>query len=163
MNIDSVDLPTSNESQWLVFRAALDTAISNIAECYFRIHRASTTTACRERAYCYELYHQLRKCLPETFSYTLHGEIDKAGHRMVMRHFGKRKRPNPDFIVHKPGESRKNANLVIIEVKRSEEGQKLVNKDIKKIRKFMKHIDYQHGVMLFLAGSARKQSPDWVK
>lgn len=151
-----LDQSTAATDQWRIFRSVLDTSISKISQSYFSIPRFGTTPACRERAYCYELYHQLREFLPKNFPYTLHGEIDKAGHRKIMQHFGKRKRPNPDFIVHVPGESGKDANLVVVEVKRSEVDARLVKEDIWKIHKFMKKVDYQHGIMLFFGHQCPK-------
>lgn len=63
----------------------------------------------RERVYCYELYHQLRNILGEEFPYKLYGEVDKTGHEFIP---GAKK---PDFVVHDPGDMRK--NLVVVEVK----------------------------------------------
>lgn len=134
---------------WVAFRNALDTATEELQQSYFQVQRYGMEPAWRERAYCYELYHLLRCHLPEDFPFTLHGEIDKAGHEDITRHFGRRKRPNPDFIVHTPGGRGKTANLVIIEVKRSEAEIKEIKEDLWKLRKFLKKVEYQHGVMLF--------------
>jgi hypothetical protein len=134
---------------WTVFRTALDEAIVKIQPSYFRVPRYGLEAAWRERAYCYELYHLLRCQLPEDFPYTLHGEIDKIGHGAIVQHFGKMKRPNPDFILHNPGDMSDKANLVVVEVKRSDAELKLIKQDLWKIRKFIKHVGYQRGVMLF--------------
>ena len=64
------------------------------------------------------------------------------------------KRPNPDFIVHKPGDNGNDANFVVIEVKRSDADPKLIKQDLWKIRKFMRHVGYQHGIMLFFGEQA---------
>jgi len=134
---------------WTAFRAAIDEAIIKIKQDYFRVPRYGGEDAWRERAYCYELYHLLRDELPKNFPYTLHGEIDKIGHEAVVRHFGNMKRPNPDFLLHNPGDMGGKANLVIVEVKRSDADPKLIKKDLWKIRKFIKHVGYQRGLMMF--------------
>ena len=103
---------------WATFRHALDTAIAQLPQPYFQVQRHGIEPAWRERAYCYELYHLLRCHLPDNFPFTLHGEIDKAGHEDITRHFGRRKRPNPDFILHSPGARGQAANFAVIEVKR---------------------------------------------
>jgi hypothetical protein len=134
---------------WPTFREALDTAIVELGRPYFQVRRHAMEAEWRERAYCYELYHLLRCHLPAGFPFTLHGEIDKAGHEEITRHFGRRQRPNPDFVVHVPGEFGRAANLAVIEVKRSDADIKLVQEDLWKIRKFLSDIEYQHGLMLF--------------
>jgi hypothetical protein len=143
------------EKSWTEFRTALNQAAIKVGKYHFQIPRYAADDAWRERAYCYELYHQLRLQLGDTFPYTLHGEIDKAGHEWVVRNFGKRSRPNPDFIVHVPKEL---DNLVIMEVKTSDTDNKLILSDLKKIKKFMKaaeerahvprKLGYRHGIML---------------
>ena len=152
--------PTTNRQKmdcWPEFRTALDDSAKELGQLYFRVPRSGQDPAWRERAYCYELYHLLRCKLSKDFPYTLHGEIDKAGHVSIMRHFGRKKRPNPDFIVHKPGDYGRDANLVVIEVKISEADIKRVKEDLWKIRKFMKNVEYQHGIMLFFG---EQQPPD---
>ena len=42
----------------------------------------------RERAYCYELYHQIRQVLPEDYPYILSGEVNNAGHLKIAPHCG---------------------------------------------------------------------------
>jgi hypothetical protein len=148
---------SAHEHNYSIFRKVLNNAVEKIEPKYFRVPRSGLEAVWRERAYCYELYHLLRCYLPKDFPYTLHGEIDKITHHAITQHFGKMKRPNPDFIVHKPGELGVDANFVVIEIKRSDADLKLIKKDLWKIRKFMRHVDYQHGIMLFFG---EKQPPD---
>ena len=61
----------------------------------------------RERAFCYELYHQLRLVQGEEHILTLNGEIDKRGH-MDYENIDKK---NPDFVFHIPGEI--HANTIV--------------------------------------------------
>lgn len=68
----------------------------------------------RERAYCYELYHQIRNILPQDYPYLLSGEVNKAGHPLIAGYCGS---IIPDFLVHKPGNMSADDNLVIVEVK----------------------------------------------
>jgi hypothetical protein len=97
------------------FLESLLTATQNIQENYFLLPVAyEIDYVHRERAYCYELYSQIRNLLPKSFPFTLSGEINKAGHPLVAPHCGD---IIPDFLVHNPGHMGPDDNLVIIEVK----------------------------------------------
>ena len=81
------------------FLALLVGATARIPAHYFQLPTAGGAEAiCRERVYCYELYHQLRTLLEgeEHFAgYALSGEIDKQGHAIM--------RPcAPDLAFHSP-------------------------------------------------------------
>lgn len=67
----------------------------------------------RERVYCYELYHQMRRNWPNGSLFTLSGEVDKSGHPLI-RGNGL-DRAKPDFLVHVPGDM--GGNHAVIEVK----------------------------------------------
>jgi hypothetical protein len=67
------------QDDWKTFFRSLIESIACIDKKYFEVDRYDQEPAMRERAYCYELYHQLRKRLCDNFPYTLHGEIDKSG------------------------------------------------------------------------------------
>jgi len=146
--------PVVVKSPWDVFCTALDEAISRVKPEYFRVPRFKDEAAWRERAYCYELYHQLRCQLPEDFAYTLHGEIDKMGHLEIIQHFPGMKRPNPDFVLHKPGKMGPGENLAVIEVKRSGASLGSIKQDLWKIRKFVDKVGYKHGIMLLFGEQA---------
>jgi hypothetical protein len=94
----------------------------------------------RERVFCYELYHQLRKIIGDDYPLTLNGEIDKRGHI----DFAKKDRKNPDFVFHIPG--RHEGNTLILEVKGVV--SKDLNKDFKTIITFLAKYRYQAGVLL---------------
>lgn len=130
-------------NHWKVFIKAFKKSVAAIEDRYFQIDRTNAPATWRERAYCYELYHQLRNRLPAGFPYTLHGEIDKRGHEEISHHFDVC--PNPDFIVHDPGTMN---NLAVIEVKHSYNSCSEVNDDIAKIRVFIDQVGYQHGILL---------------
>ena len=111
----------------------------------------------RERVYCYELYHQLRNILGETFPYKLHGEVDKAGHEFIP---GAKK---PDFIVHDPGDMRK--NLVVIEVKpiavRSQMQE--LDKDLKTLQIFLGNKGKYYCAIMLVYSDNRRDFPENVR
>ena len=63
----------------------------------------------RERVYCYEFYHQLRRRLGQVSQYQVAGEIDKAGVRNEVEDL------KPDLVVHQPGNHL--GNYSVFEVK----------------------------------------------
>ena len=97
----------------------------------------------RERVYCYELYHQLRFILGDSFPYKLDGELDKSGHTCY---------PNgekPDFVIHVPGKMEQ--NLLVIEVKPVTVVEKVITKlrdDFEKLGKFISTAKYYRAIML---------------
>jgi hypothetical protein len=143
---------------WNKFRDSLNESIKCIEKSYFRIERDTPEEGSfpvwRERAYCYELYSQIKCHLPPSFPYKLHGEIDKRGHDNIESIFKTKgiEAPNPDFVLHKPGST---DNLAVIEVKIGEndrlkpEGCK---RDLEKLEVFIKDIKYTHGVFLIFGG-----------
>ena len=134
------------EKDFKYFKKCLEEAGKRIDEHYFQLDVAdSDELIYRERVYCYELYHQLRRVLEEGFPYKLNGEVDKAGHPIIRERLGHRK---PDFIVHNPGGM--DENLVVIEVKSikgSERTDELEN-DVKTLRGFIDKAKYFRGIML---------------
>ena len=103
------------EEAYQTLRSAFLEATTKIRCEYFKLHVGySVEPIYRERAYCYELYHQVRILLGDEFPYLLSGEIDKRGYEKIVRQCGEIK---PDFLVHQPGTMSTDANLAIIEVK----------------------------------------------
>ena len=89
-------------------------ATKEIGEEYIQLPVAGKETPdYRERVYCYELYHQLRLAIPDGFSYTLSGEVDKGRHPSICGET--LKDTIPDFLLHDPGTMGR--NLTVIEVK----------------------------------------------
>lgn len=118
------------ENEYQIFLNALLKATALIPPDYFNLQVATTeATIYRERVYCYELYHQLRRVLPIDFPFTLQGEIDKRNHPIISKVCGAIK---PDFLVHTPG-NMENSNLVVAEVKSVRNVRKL-RKDFKTLR-----------------------------
>jgi len=94
------------------FDQILTTATGNVPERYFQLPvDGQEDPIYRERVYCYELYHQMRSVWPEHSPYTLGGEVDKSGHRLI-RGNGL-DNAKPDFLVHMPGDM--GGNYAIIE------------------------------------------------
>jgi len=146
---------------WELFSDHLDMCIQNIDEDYFKVNVNDQEPIWRERVYCYELYHQLRCHLKkEKFNYTLHGEIDKNGNHSICKAFNafsKKRCPNPDFVVHKPGDT---SNLVVIEVKTYKADLKSAKVDIEKIEFFLNAIGehpYKHGIFLVFGSNDLKK------
>lgn len=134
------------------FQQALCESIKCIDWKYFQIKRHNSSPAWRERAYCYELYHQLRNHLKIDFPYTLHGEIDKRGHEEICSLFNPdpKRCPNPDFVIHVPGTQ---DNLAVIEVKSSDSLFKSKD-DLEKLQFFIEKIDYKCGIFLVFGDEA---------
>ncbi|NCC22836.1 MAG: methionyl-tRNA formyltransferase-like protein [Alphaproteobacteria bacterium] len=101
----------------------------------------------RERVYCYELYHQLRRLWPDECRYTLNGEVDKKAHLYFAEN---EKKPIPDFLIHVPGEE---DNFAIIEVKSASADNKGIEKDIETLQEFTTRLDYQRGIYIVFGES----------
>jgi len=146
---------------WDEFSIALNRSLRAIKPCYFQIKRDHDEPAWRERAYCYELYHQLRCHLRKDFPYTLHGEIDKKNHKMICDEFEEKMCPNPDFVVHVPGDDK---NLSVIEVKLSTSSKERAQRDINKLEIFLNRIRYEYGIFLVFGpeGDVQKLIDDLI-
>lgn len=145
------------EEAWACFEPAFRAAVAAVGEEHFQVKRHEADDAYRERAYCYELYHQLRWQLPTScadFPYVLHGEVDKRGHEAITRLLDQYRLPddtkarNPDYIVHKPGSMDDGANLVVIEVKPAGAKHDVLKRDLHKLHAFVATLGYYHGIML---------------
>jgi Holliday junction resolvase len=135
------------EEDFQFFLESLKKASERIDEHYFLPKFAgSEDPKCRERVYCYELYHRLRCILGDGFPYKLDGELDKAGSDIIKKEL---KNTKPDFIVHVPGEM--NKNLVVIEVKSVTSVRNKISglgEDLKKLKKFLDKVKYYRAIML---------------
>jgi hypothetical protein len=125
------------------FLALLVEATARIPAHYFQLPTAGGVEAIyRERVYCYELYHQLRRLLEgeeRLARYALSGEVDKQGHA-IMRQYA------PDFVFHIPGRME---NLVVVEVKPVNASLRGIQKDLDTLTYFVSPpVSYQCGVHL---------------
>lgn len=111
---------------------------------YFYLPMHNAPAMYKERVYCYELYHQLRRRWPEATPFRLNGEVDKARHP----DFSKR-RMIPDFLVHEPGTKN---NYLVIEVKRCD-AEEL--DDFDNLRWFLNY-GYQRAIWLVFGQEAAR-------
>ncbi len=143
---------------WDTFKSALVSSSCNIDGQFFAVQRYAEEgpeQVQRERVYCYELYHQLRSRLGDSFPYVLHGELDKRGQEFIETRM--KSEPVPDFVVHRPGRIGFEDQLVAIEVKTCQgfsvaAGQR----DVDKLVGFVQYVGYLHGILL-VVGSCSDQ------
>jgi len=129
-----------------LFLEKLKNAGIKISRDYFELDISDgDESICRERVYCYELYHQLRCELGNDFLYKLYGEMDKKGHPIIRRGV------KPDFILHIPGKMK---NLAVIEVKPIKTDLRKLEKDLEKLKEFIEEYDYHKGIMLIYGKEA---------
>ena len=76
-----------------------------------------------ERVYAYELYHQMRLLQADFNEYTINGEIDKRGHKIIKEPF------NPDFVIHRQGEMIGNYCVIELKIRIDKDG---IKKDFNK-------------------------------
>lgn len=117
--------------------------LNNVEKNYYQINIAcESASIIRERVFCYELYHQIRKIIEmKKISFSLNGEIDKRGHRKI----NESNRKNPDFVFHEPGTM--DNNIMVIEVK----GKIYYNKcldDFDKLVCFVEKYNYKLGIFI---------------
>jgi hypothetical protein len=123
----------------------LRNATRNIAENFFRLPIDGSTPIYRERVYCYELYHQMRRLWPESCPFCLNGEVDKRGHEILQRL--EAADAIPDLLVHGPGHMAR--NHAIIEVKKCELDLEGMQKDVGTLTRFVAaDIGYQRAIFL---------------
>jgi hypothetical protein len=121
----------------------LEQATASVEGRYFQITLDGGNPVYRERVYCYELYHQLRRLWPES-PYLLNGELDKAAHP-ILRKLGA-DYAKPDFLVHTPGHMR--GNHAIIEVKSVGAANAGIAKDLETLALFRTKVGYQRAIYL---------------
>ncbi len=157
-NLTPITWKWDKDSDYRLFLDALIKAASEMNdEHYFRVPVAraddKSTAIFRERVYCYELYYYLRHYFEDSNGvFKLHGELDKKGHPI----FPKDMKGIPDFLVHIPGIMK--ANLVAIEVKPVTVKVKALEKDVKKLVRFVtfEKGPYHRGIMLVYGNGRRK-------
>ncbi|MFC2167775.1 hypothetical protein ACFLRW_02235 [Acidobacteriota bacterium] len=120
-------------------------------QCYLLISLESYDKIYRERVYCYELYHQLRKQLGDDYPYKLDGELDKVNHPEIHDKIGAKK---PDFVVHVPGNM--NNNLLVIEVKQLAASMTAIKIDLETLQLFLNKAEYFRAIMM-IYGAGRNE------
>jgi hypothetical protein len=129
------------------FEGFLEQAAAQIAPEYFLLPIHNADPRHRERVYCYELYHQLRKQWQPDCPWRLNGEVDKGGHPYFP---GTRRAPKPDFLVHIPGTGN---NYAVIEVKSPAVDGRHIRIDIRKLVRF-RGLGYQRALYLLYGMTA---------
>lgn len=124
--------------------AIIEDATARIGPGYFLINIDGGDPIYRERAYCYELYHQMRLRWPAHTDFCLNGEIDKAAHP-ILRTLGA-DRAKPDLLVHQPGYMK--CNHAIVEVKSPEADARGIRKDLETLSLFKSKVSYQRAIYL---------------
>jgi len=151
-NVEKGIVGNSALELWRVDRL-LAVATQHVGAEYYSIPRDGMDGHYRERAYCYELYHQMRlgwPCLGQQ-GLLINGELDKSHHDLFKE--ASIRDAKPDFLVHSPGN--REGNHTIIEVKKSDSGEAKWCNDIETIAAFMKKRtaeeylpEYRHGIFL---------------
>jgi len=121
----------------------LHEATAGVEAMYFHLNVDGGDPIFRERVYCYELYHQMRKNWPADYQYSLNGELDKRAHP-ILREIGA-DQAKPDLLVHTPGNMA--GNYAIIEVKHSTSANG-IRKDLKTLDLFVRKVGYQRAIYL---------------
>ena len=126
----------------------LRAATTAIEAPYFKLPIYGGPPVYRERVYCYELYHQMRKRWPDTDAtrYTLNGEVDKNAH-LELQTLGVRGQ-KPDLLVHRPGHMGGFDNYAIIEVKHADVNAVGIAKDLKTLSLFINNVGYKRAIYL---------------
>jgi hypothetical protein len=119
----------------------LGDATAAIASEFFLLPIHGGDSVYRERVYCYELYHQMRRLWPPDCPYRLNGEVDKSTHP----YFGEGEQPKPDLLVHQPG---KGENYAVIEIKSSRAAARGIRKDLETLSLFRSELGYQRAIYL---------------
>ena len=121
----------------------LRVATASVDAMYFHLNIDGGDPVFRERVYCYELYHQMRKNWPVGCTFLLNGELDKRAHP-ILRKLGA-DHAKPDLLVHTPGVMA--GNYAIIEVKHST-ATAGVRKDSETLDLFVRKVGYQRAIYL---------------
>lgn len=144
------------------FHELLRAATSCVDRCYFWTEIIGNNfrpkMVYRERVYCYELYHQMRKIWPQDGTLVLHGEYDKGGSQFFAGTSAKGVKP--DFLIHTPGATDK--NLLAIEVKAVTARTEDIKCDLKKLARL--RVDAKYSVTIFLIfGKNSKKKADQIQ
>jgi|SRR3954453_17295383 hypothetical protein len=107
----------------------------------------------RERVYCYELYHQMRRRWPDSCPFWLNGEVDKAAHP-TLTELGARGF-KPDLLVHRPGDM--GGNHAVLEVKPARSTRQGAPKDLNTLSVFRGVVGYERAIYLIYGEDVSEQ------
>ncbi|MGV0985499.1 MAG: hypothetical protein ACOYB2_13185 [Limnohabitans sp.] len=140
------------------FHKILQSATSCIDGHYFETNvldkKNQSIKIYRERIYCYELYHQLRKKWPNNKTLILHGEFDKSGSQFFagLSVNGAK----PDFLIHTPGST--NTNLLAMEVKPITAQNHKIKSDLEKLTGMLTEAYFSHALFLIFGNGSKKKA-----
>ncbi len=125
-------------------------ATARVGADYFHLKIDGGDPIYRERVYCYELYHQVRRLWPTDTPFLFQGEVDKSGHMNFPPKLGK----TPDFLIHTPGDG--SGNHTVIEVKPAKVNKSGsirrntggIRKDLETLSRFKREARYQCAIYL---------------
>ncbi|TWA89000.1 methionyl-tRNA formyltransferase-like protein [Bradyrhizobium stylosanthis] len=126
-------------------------ATAGIEPGFFRLTIHGGAAVYRERVYCYELYHQMRRRWPEECAFTLNGEVDKIAHPTLSQLGAAGYKP--DLLVHQPGHMG-HANHAVIEVKSVLGAYRGVKKDLTTLALFRRNVGYARAIYLIYGEEA---------
>jgi len=86
--------------------------------------------------------------MPKDTVFSLSGEIDKNGHKLIRGNELDKKKP--DFLIHEPGVMEH--NYLIIEVKPSNADKNGIKKDLKTLTAFRLKGEYKRAILLIYGG-----------
>lgn len=136
----------------------LQTATAGVEATYFHLQVDGGNPIYRERVYCYELYHQMRKNWPVDCQFHLNGEVDKQAHP-ILRRLGADS-AKPDFLIHTPGAME--GNYAIMEVKHST-ARAGVEKDLQTLDLFVREVGYKRAIYLIYGSQANAEEVERIK
>lgn len=110
----------------------------------------------RERVYCYELYHQMRKIWAHDGGAILHAEFDKIGSQFFADKSVKGVKP--DFLIHTPGEIDK--NFIAMEVKAVTARSDEIKCDLEKLSSLSCEANYRLTIFLIFGKNAKKKAEE---
>lgn len=132
--------------EWLT--EIIEEATAGVGEEYFHLKIDGGDPIYRERVYCYELYHQVRRLWPTDTPFLVQGEISKSRHPKLLPGLWK----TPDFLIHTPGDMK--GNYTIIEVKHSKARNENIDDDLEKLSLFQSQVGYQRAIYLVYGDEA---------
>lgn len=135
------------------FNNVLMSATKNISKEYFStkiMANGCVKEVYRERVYCYELYHQIRRQWESGGVVEFYGEFDKSGSSFYAG--TGLQRVKPDFLIHLPGNAEN--NHIAMEVKSSAVRRPDLQKDIEKLIKLTDDHGFKFGVYLIYGKNA---------
>lgn len=140
------------------FSDLLASATAHIEPGFFRLSIHGGPAVYRERVYCYELYHQMRRRWPKESAFTLNGEVDKIAHPILSQLGAAGYKP--DLLVHQPGYM--GGNHAVIEVKSALAAYRSVKKDLNTLVLFRRNVGYARAIYLIYGEEAEDDLADRI-